>query len=83
MLGALLDEAIDEPAGLLGDDVHGHVEVIPDEFSLKSKHEKKSFTVTVSGKGLGGGELVASSQLIWSDGFHFVRSPIVVYAANW
>uniref|UniRef100_M4DNV0 Subtilisin-like protease n=1 Tax=Brassica campestris TaxID=3711 RepID=M4DNV0_BRACM len=60
-----------------------NVEVIPDEFSLKSKHEKKSFTVTVSGKGLGGGELVASSQLIWSDGFHFVRSPIVVYAANW
>ncbi|CAN7099502.1 unnamed protein product [Brassica rapa subsp. narinosa] len=60
-----------------------NVEVFPDVFSLKSKHEKKSFTVTVSGKGLGGGELVASSQLIWSDGFHFVRSPIVVYAANW
>nr|VDC97123.1 unnamed protein product [Brassica oleracea] len=60
-----------------------NVEVIPDVFSLKSMHEKKSFTVTVSGKGLGAGELVASSQLIWSDGFHFVRSPIVVYAPNW
>ena len=60
-----------------------NVEVIPDVFSLKSMHEKKSFTVTVSGKGLGAGELVASSQLIWSDGFHFVRSPIVVSAPNW
>ncbi|KAG2329785.1 hypothetical protein Bca4012_020681 [Brassica carinata] len=58
------------------------VKVIPNVLSLKSMHDKKSFKVTVSGKGLRAGKLVVSSQLIWSDGFHFVRSPIVVYAAN-
>lgn len=58
-----------------------NVKVIPNVFSLKSMYEKKSFTVTVSGNGPEAGKLV-SAQLIWSDGFHFVRSPIVVYAAN-
>ncbi|KAL0864041.1 hypothetical protein Bca101_043159 [Brassica carinata] len=58
-----------------------NVKVIPNVFSLKSMYEKKSFTVTVSGKGPKAGKLV-SAQLIWSDGFHFVRSPIVVYAAK-
>ncbi|XP_056843900.1 subtilisin-like protease SBT4.5 isoform X3 [Raphanus sativus] len=59
-----------------------NVEVIPNVFSFKSMREKKSFTVTVSGQGLGDEKPVVSSQLIWSDGVHFVRSPIVVYAAN-
>ncbi|XP_024013692.1 subtilisin-like protease SBT4.5 isoform X2 [Eutrema salsugineum] len=54
--------------------------VVPGVLSFKSLHEKKSFTVTVSGKGPGAEKLV-STHLIWSDGFHSVRSPIVVYAS--
>ncbi|CAH2065151.1 unnamed protein product [Thlaspi arvense] len=57
------------------------VKVVPGVLPFKSLREKKSFTVTVSGKGPEAEKLV-SSHLIWSDGFHFVRSPIVVYAAN-
>ncbi|CAA0384716.1 unnamed protein product [Arabidopsis thaliana] len=55
------------------------VKVVPAVLSLKSLYEKKSFTVTVSGAGPKAENLV-SAQLIWSDGVHFVRSPIVVYA---
>ncbi|KAL9294094.1 putative cucumisin [Arabidopsis thaliana] len=57
------------------------VKVVPAVLSLKSLYEKKSFTVTASGAGPKAENLV-SAQLIWSDGVHFVRSPIVVYATN-
>ncbi|CAH8267694.1 unnamed protein product [Arabidopsis lyrata] len=57
------------------------VKVIPDVLSFWSLYEKKSFTVTVSGAVPKAKKLV-SAQLIWSDGVHFVRSPIVVYAKN-
>ncbi|CAN8278009.1 unnamed protein product [Cochlearia groenlandica] len=57
------------------------IKVVPDILSMKTMHEEKSFTITVSGNGIDVDEVV-SSHLIWSDGFHFVKSPIVVYAQN-
>ncbi|OMO66732.1 hypothetical protein COLO4_30414 [Corchorus olitorius] len=54
------------------------VEVIPDFLSFKSLQEKKSFNVTVIGKGLEFCSMVSAS-LIWSDGIHTVRSPIVIH----
>ncbi|XP_019085742.1 PREDICTED: subtilisin-like protease SBT4.5 [Camelina sativa] len=58
------------------------VKVFPEVLFLKSLHMKKSFTVTVSGKGLEADQKFVSAHLIWSDGVHSVRSPIVVYATN-
>ncbi|XP_006282786.2 subtilisin-like protease SBT4.2 [Capsella rubella] len=55
------------------------IKVEPDTISFKSTGEKKSFTVTVSGKSLAGISSIVSASLIWSDGSHNVRSPIVVY----
>ncbi|XWS71635.1 hypothetical protein CRYUN_Cryun03dG0155000 [Craigia yunnanensis] len=55
------------------------VKVIPDVLSFKALEEKKSFNVTVSGEGLKD-EFMLSATLIWSDGTHIVRSPIVVHA---
>jgi hypothetical protein len=57
--------------------------VEPKVLSFKSLHEKKSFVVFVTG-----GQRVlpaytmASSSLLWSDGSHIVRSPIVLFAQN-
>lgn len=57
-----------------------NITVEPDILSFKSLNEKKSFRIIVNGKGL---ELeryrMKSASLVWSDGFHKVRSPIVVY----
>ncbi|EFH61927.1 predicted protein, partial [Arabidopsis lyrata subsp. lyrata] len=54
------------------------VKVSPSVLSMKSVKEKQSFTVTVSGSNLNT-NLPSSANLIWSDGKHNVRSPIVVY----
>ncbi|KAL1206712.1 Subtilisin-like protease SBT4.13 [Cardamine amara subsp. amara] len=54
------------------------VEVSPSVLSMKSVNEKQSFTVTVTGSNLDP-NLPLSANLIWSDGPHNVRSPIVVY----
>ncbi|KAG7613501.1 Peptidase S8/S53 domain [Arabidopsis suecica] len=54
------------------------VEVSPSVLSMKSVKEKQSFTVTVSGSNIDP-KLPSSANLIWSDGIHNVRSPIVVY----
>ncbi|XP_056841802.1 subtilisin-like protease SBT4.8 [Raphanus sativus] len=54
------------------------VEVSPNVLFMKSVKEKQSFTVTVSGSNIDP-ELPSSASLIWSDGTHKVRSPIVVY----
>ncbi|CAH2069453.1 unnamed protein product [Thlaspi arvense] len=56
-----------------------NVKVSPSVLSMKSVNEKQSFTVTVSGSGLDL-KLPLSANLIWSDGTHNVRSPIVIYA---
>ncbi|CAK9187889.1 unnamed protein product [Ilex paraguariensis] len=53
------------------------IKVVPRVLSFESINEKKSFVVTVSG--MLPAEVVASSQLVSSDGTHIVRSPIVVY----
>ncbi|KAH9661649.1 subtilisin-like protease SBT4.5 [Citrus sinensis] len=55
------------------------IKVVPDVLSFKSLNEKKSFSVTVTGKGVPQGAIVSAS-LVWSDGNHWVRSPIVVHA---
>ncbi|XP_013626670.1 PREDICTED: cucumisin-like isoform X1 [Brassica oleracea var. oleracea] len=56
-----------------------NVMVSPRVLYMKSMNEKLSFTVTVSGRGLGP-KMPSSASLIWSDGTHHVRSPIVIYA---
>ncbi|EOY34208.1 Subtilase family protein, putative [Theobroma cacao] len=54
------------------------VKVIPEVLSFKSLKEKKSYNVTVTGKALDGSSMLSTS-LVWSDGTHSVRSPIVVH----
>ncbi|KAK9734760.1 hypothetical protein RND81_04G161500 [Saponaria officinalis] len=54
------------------------VTVEPSTLSFTSLKETKSFNVTVVGNGLSKQSMVTAS-LIWSDGIHSVRSPIVVY----
>ncbi|KAG7542849.1 Peptidase S8 propeptide/proteinase inhibitor I9 [Arabidopsis thaliana x Arabidopsis arenosa] len=55
------------------------IKVEPETLYFKSPGEKKSFTVTVSGKSLAGISSIVSASLVWSDGLRNVRSPIVVY----
>ncbi|KAK4856595.1 hypothetical protein QYF36_019121 [Acer negundo] len=55
------------------------IKVEPAVLSFKSLNEKKSFTITVSGSA---GKPFLSSSLVWSDGKHSVRSPIVVYYSS-
>ncbi|KAK9168275.1 hypothetical protein Syun_000415 [Stephania yunnanensis] len=55
------------------------VDVEPKVLSFKSLNEKQSFVVTVSLKVPPGEVLLASASLVWSDGIHSVRTPIVVY----
>ncbi|KAK3204372.1 hypothetical protein Dsin_018418 [Dipteronia sinensis] len=55
------------------------IKVEPAIISFKSLNEKKSFTVTVTGSS---GKPFLSSSLVWSDGKHNVRSPIVVYYSS-
>lgn len=50
----------------------------PDALSFESLNEKKSFVVTVEGAILQANHTVSES-LLWSDGTHNVRSPIVAY----
>ncbi|CAK7331400.1 unnamed protein product [Dovyalis caffra] len=57
------------------------IKVVPEVLSFKSLNEKKSFDVTVVGGNLKAGTTFSAS-LVWSDGSHKVRSPIVVYAWN-
>ncbi|VVB04590.1 unnamed protein product [Arabis nemorensis] len=66
-------------AKVVGDNLK--VKVVPSVLFFKSVYEKKSFTVTVSGNGPEADKLM-SAHLIWSDGVHSVRSPMVIYAAN-
>ncbi|CAN8253281.1 unnamed protein product [Cochlearia groenlandica] len=58
-----------------------NVTVKPSVLSYKTVNEKQSFTVTVTGRDVDS-ELPSSASLIWSDGTHNVRSPIVVYTYN-
>ncbi|PIN25333.1 Cucumisin [Handroanthus impetiginosus] len=53
-----------------------NVTLEPDTLSFTQLNEKKSFVVTVKWNQL---KWMMSASLLWSDGAHFVRSPIVVY----
>ncbi|XP_021715344.1 subtilisin-like protease SBT4.13 [Chenopodium quinoa] len=57
------------------------ITVNPSTLSFTSLNEKKSFEVTVVGKGLSRkSNSTISASLVWYDGQHSVRSPIVVYS---
>ncbi|XP_054792405.1 subtilisin-like protease SBT4.3 [Prosopis cineraria] len=56
-----------------------NITVNPKVLSFKSLNEKKSFVVSITGKGFIN-ETARSFSLTWSDGTHKVRSPIVVMA---
>ncbi|KAF8049040.1 hypothetical protein N665_2318s0006 [Sinapis alba] len=58
-----------------------NVKVTPNVLSMKSVNQKQAFTVTVTGSGLDP-KLPSSANLIWSDGTHNVRSPIVIYTSG-
>ncbi|CAN0854498.1 Subtilisin-like protease SBT4.12 [Linum grandiflorum] len=55
------------------------IEVTPSVLTFASLNEKKSFNVSVSGGKAPSSGFFASASLIWSDGTHNVRSPIVIY----
>ncbi|XP_031387324.1 subtilisin-like protease SBT4.5 [Punica granatum] len=55
-----------------------NITVVPEVISFKSISEKKSFMVIISGSGLKSGTQL-SEEVLWSDGVHSVRSPIIVY----
>ncbi|KAH0464690.1 hypothetical protein IEQ34_004793 [Dendrobium chrysotoxum] len=54
------------------------INVEPNVLSFKALLEKKSFLVKLEGDAY---ETIISGVLIWSDGIHNVRSPIVVYTS--
>ncbi|KAK9734762.1 hypothetical protein RND81_04G161700 [Saponaria officinalis] len=56
------------------------VTVKPSTLSFTSLKETKSFNVTVVGNGLPE-QSMATASLIWSDGIHSVRSPVVVFTS--
>ncbi|KAL0421170.1 UNVERIFIED_CONTAM: Subtilisin-like protease SBT4.3 [Sesamum latifolium] len=53
-----------------------NIMVEPGTLSFKQLNEKKSFVVTVKGDRQ---TSMVSASLVWSDGIHSVRSPIVLY----
>ncbi|KAK4278885.1 hypothetical protein QN277_016665 [Acacia crassicarpa] len=53
------------------------IKVEPQTLSFKSLNEKRSFVVTIVGGNLPKAKVLTSS-LVWSDGTHNVRSPILV-----
>ncbi|XP_013618771.1 PREDICTED: cucumisin-like isoform X1 [Brassica oleracea var. oleracea] len=58
-----------------------NVKVFPSALVFKKVNEKQSFTAIVTGSTLDS-KLLLSANLIWSDGTHNVRSPIVVYKSE-
>ncbi|GMI80782.1 hypothetical protein like AT5G59100 [Hibiscus trionum] len=62
---------INAPPGII-------IQVQPSVLSFKSLGQKQSFTVTVAAEV---GNSMISGALIWDDGVHQVRSPIVAYAS--
>jgi hypothetical protein len=54
------------------------IKVVPAVLSFKSLNEKKSFALFVTGRGMLAKSWVSAS-LVWSDGTHSVRSPIILH----
>ncbi|KAL5581660.1 hypothetical protein UlMin_014102 [Ulmus minor] len=65
---------VQKPAGV-------SVSVEPTSLKFNRVGEEKSFTVTLKEKNPKAAKKYVFGRLIWSDGKHFVRSPIVVKAA--
>ena len=65
-------------ASVINTNSHIKVEVNPDILSFKAEKEKKSLVVSVVGQGFDKTPM-ATAYLVWSDGIHSVRSPIVAY----
>ncbi|KAK4753503.1 hypothetical protein SAY87_001607 [Trapa incisa] len=59
---------------------HLSIKVVPNVLSFKSVGENMTFTVEVSGSGLQAGAFL-SNEIVWSDGTHLVRSPIIVFTS--
>ncbi|XP_044480194.1 cucumisin-like [Mangifera indica] len=55
------------------------IQAKPDTLNFRSLGEKQSFKLTVEGAI---GQSVASASLVWDDGVHQVRSPIIVYLVS-
>ncbi|XP_050236348.1 subtilisin-like protease SBT4.9 [Mercurialis annua] len=55
------------------------ITVVPEVLSFKSVGEKKNFTVTAVDSRFDFTR-ISSSSLVWSDGVHVVRSPIVIHS---
>ncbi|PNX93141.1 subtilisin-like serine protease [Trifolium pratense] len=53
------------------------IKVVPKFLTFKSLHEKQSFVVIVTG-GAKSNQTMFSSSLVWSDGTHNVKSPIII-----
>lgn len=58
------------------------IKVEPSVLSFKSLNQELPFVVTVSGQGLQS-NTISTTPLVWSDGVHRVRSPIIVYTDNY
>ncbi|KAJ4980016.1 hypothetical protein NE237_010796 [Protea cynaroides] len=56
-----------------------NVTVTPSVLSFKSLNEKQQFKVYVNGPAFTKVSWVVSTDLVWSDGFHNIRSPIVIW----
>ncbi|PQQ19662.1 subtilisin-like protease SBT4.3 [Prunus yedoensis var. nudiflora] len=54
-----------------------YIKVDPEVLSLKTLNEEKTFNLTIVGEGFPDGSHV-SAELVWYDGTHSVRSPILV-----
>ncbi|GLT89955.1 hypothetical protein SLE2022_079120 [Rubroshorea leprosula] len=55
------------------------IEVVPRTLNFSRLHEKKSFKVIVKGNSAKAGSWSRSGALVWSDGKHSVKSPILIY----
>ncbi|KAJ4968182.1 hypothetical protein NE237_014883 [Protea cynaroides] len=63
----------------IGEEPQLNVTVTPSIQSFKSLNEKQQFKVHVSGPAFPAEAWVVSTELVWSDGFHKVRSSIVIW----
>ncbi|CAN6697151.1 unnamed protein product [Malus baccata var. baccata] len=54
-----------------------NIKVVPQVLSFKFLNEKKTFNVTVSGRDIPS-RTYASASLVWTDGIHSVRGPILL-----
>ncbi|KAL4587025.1 hypothetical protein LXL04_011674 [Taraxacum kok-saghyz] len=59
-----------------------HIDVDPNNLQFTSLNQRTSFVVTVRGEGIKSPVTVESASLLWTDGIHKVRSPVVVYTGD-